>query len=72
VATTAGGAASCRRLVNRADHTLERAKASGYTVNVHDPHLDRSATPDGPRPRIRRRDHRPHNPAAGPGTPTGI
>jgi hypothetical protein len=71
VATTASGAASWRHLLTRADHALYRAKAAGgHTVAVHDPQLDPPTTPDGPWPRTRRH-HRPDNPTAGPGTPTG-
>jgi diguanylate cyclase (GGDEF)-like protein len=70
VATSHGGAASFRQLIKRADQALYRAKTSGHTVAVHDPHLDPPATPDTPRPRTRRRDHRPRNPTAGP-NPTG-
>ena len=72
VATTAGGAASWRHLLARADHALYRAKAAGgHTAAVHDPQLDPPTTPERPRPRTRRRDHHPRNPTAGPGTPTG-
>jgi diguanylate cyclase (GGDEF)-like protein len=71
VATTAGGAASWRQLLARADHALYRAKATGHTVAVHDLQLDPPTTPDGPRPHTRRRDHRPGNPTAGPSTPNG-
>lgn len=71
VATTTDGAASWRQLIARADHALYRAKATGRTVAVHDPHLDPPTTPDGPHPRTRRREHQPRKPTAGPNTQTG-
>ena len=72
VATTTGGATSWRHLLARADHALYRAKVGGHAVAVHDPQRDPPTTPDGPRPRARRRDHPPRTPAARPGSPTEI
>lgn len=68
VATTTGaGVTGWRSLIARADRALYRAKTIQGGVAVYDPAIDGPTTHDGtPRPRIRRRDRRPHRPALDP------